>query len=608
MKRIILPLFVLFVSISFFVVSYSCSNNTDVNTTESKVEELLSRMTLEEKIGQMIQVDYNALKHNLEDITKYNIGSILWGGDSEPDDLTPTAWANLSDNLQSYSQKTRLKIPIIFGIDAVHGNNNVDSSVIFPHNIGLGAAADPELVERIARITAIEMRGTGIHWNFAPCVAVARNEKWGRTYESFSEDTELVRLLGTAYLNGLQAENFKGNSSALACVKHFIGDGGTTDGKDQGNTECSEEELRKIHLPPYIDAIKNNALTVMASYNSWNGEKLHGHKYLLTDVLKKELGFKGFIISDWAGIDQLQGNYKDNVEHTINAGMDMVMIPNGSSRKNNYVEFFNYLNELVEEGKVSIERINDAVRRILLVKFEVGLFENHEIDRNLIKKIGSTEHRSVAREAVKKSLVLLKNENKALPLSKDLKRIYVTGKGANDLGMQCGGWTITWQGGSYDVISGGTNLLQAIRNTVDKNTEVIYSEDGSKIPSGALVITVIGEKPYAEGMGDREYLNLSQEDISLIKRLKRQNASIITILFSGRPMIINEAIDLSDAFVAAWLPGTEGEGITDVIFGDYNPTGKLSFTWPRSMDQIPINIGDENYNPLFSYGFGLNYK
>jgi len=602
-----LKFFVLII-LTFLVTGYSgSSQNLNGNSSASKIEELLSQMTLEEKIGQMIQVDYNALRNNLNDIVKYNIGSILWGGDSEPDDLSPSGWANLSENLQNYSKKTRLKIPIIFGIDAVHGNNNVDSAVIFPHNIGLGATTDPALIERIAKITAIEMRGTGIHWNFAPCVAVARNEKWGRTYESYSENTELVRLLGTAYLNGLQSENLKHGSSALACIKHFIADGGTTNGTDQGNTECTEEELRKIHLPPYLDAIENNALTVMASYNSWNGEKLHGHKYLLTDVLKKEFGFRGLIISDWAGIDQLPGSYKDNVEQAINAGIDMVMIPRGPSSKNNYVEFFTYLKELVNEGKVSKERIDDAVRRILLVKFEIGLFNDTSVDRNLTKKIGSLKHREVAREAVRKSLVLLKNENRVLPLSKDSEKIYITGSGADDLGMQCGGWTIAWQGGSGDVISGGTTLLQAIKKSVNKNTEIIYSKDGSEVPPGSTVISVIGEMPYAEGKGDREDLYLAKEDISLIKKLKDKGTFVITILYSGRPLIINEVLNNSDAFIAAWLPGTEGEGITDVIFGDYNPTGKLSFTWPKSMDQIPINIGDKVYNPLYPYGFGLNY-
>ncbi len=450
-------------------------NETDVN---AKVDVLLAQMTLDEKIGQMTQVDSNALK-NKADVAKYFLGSVLSGGGSDPKDNTAKFWAALHDEFQSHALQTRLKIPILYGIDAVHGHNNVDGAVIFPHNIGLGATRNPELVEQAARATAEEVSATGIRWAFAPCIAVARNPRWGRTYESFGETPELAESLGAAAVRGLQGANLADAKSVVACAKHFVGDGGTSDGKDQGNTECDEATLRKIHLPGYIAAIRAGTGTIMVSYNSWNGQKMHGNKFLLTDVLKGELGFDGFLISDWAAIDQLGPNYKSDIEKSINAGLDMIMVPNGPGQKNNYVEFITLLKELVDEGKVPQARIDDAVRRILRVKMKTNLFDQPGSDPSRLASIGSAEHREIARKCVQQSLVLLKNGRNALPISKSIKHLHVAGKAADDLGIQCGGWTIDWQGKPGPVTKGGTTILSAIKAAVSKDTNVTYSADGT---------------------------------------------------------------------------------------------------------------------------------
>lgn len=590
--------------ITFTTIQSQSNQKTMIN---KKVDALMSKMTLEEKIGQMTQVDLDAIKQNPDDIAKYSLGSLLCGGNTEVPDISAKGWAQSYQQYQNIALKSRLKIPILFGIDAVHGHNNVDGATIFPHNIGLGATRNPKLVEKVARITALEVRGTGMQWAFAPCVAVARNERWGRTYESFGENPELSKSLGAAAVLGLQTKNLKDKTSVLASVKHFMGDGGTTNGKDQGNTECDMNTLREIHLAPYIDAIKAGAKNIMVSYSSWNGLKMHGNKYLLSDVLKKELGFKGFLVSDWAAIDQLGKDYKTDIEISINAGLDMIMIPNGPDKENNYVQFINFLKELVNEGKVPIERIDDAVRRILSVKFEMGLFENYKVDKKLTAKVGSKEHRQVAREAVRQSLVLLKNDKNILPLSKSLKRIHVTGRAADDIGIQCGGWTISWQGNTGNVISGGTTILQAIKNTVSKKTEITTSTDGKGAEGADVCLVVVGENPYAEMFGDREDLSLSKDDIQTIENAKASGVPVVVILLSGRPMIITDQISKVDGFIAAWLPGTEGQGVADVLFGDFKPVGKLPHSWPKSMNQIPINVGDKNYDPLFPYGFGLSY-
>jgi len=577
-------------------------------TIDQQVQNLLKKMTLEEKLGQMTQVDYDAIKNTPEDIVTYSLGSILWGGNSEVADLSAKGWAATYDSLQQLSEKFRVKVPILFGIDAVHGHNNVDGAVIFPHNIALGATNNPQIVERVSMVTAQEMKGTGIHWAFAPCVAVARNERWGRTYESFGEDPELVKTLSVAHVKGLQGANLADQGSALACVKHYFGDGGTTNGKDQGNTETDETTMRKIHLPAYIDAIKSGALSIMASYNSWNGNRMHGNRYLIMDVLKGELQFQGFVVSDWNGIDQLSANYKYAVEQSINAGVDMAMTTSPRGSFNSYDKYISVLKELVKEKTVSMKRIDDAVKRILRVKIEMGLFRQKYSDKNLLVEVGSAAHREVGRDAVRQSLVLLKNEKNLLPLSKNAKSILVAGKGADDIGIQCGGWTIDWQGKSGKVISGGTTILQAIKNTVSKETEVTFSPDGSGADSGDVAIVVIGEMPYAEFMGDRDDLTLTPEDALIVDRLRAKGIPVAVVLLSGRPLIVTNVVEKSTSFIAAWLPGTEGQGVADVLFGDYAPTGKLPHSWPKTMTQVPINVGDKEYDPLFPFGFGLTYS
>jgi beta-glucosidase len=572
----------------------------------SDANALLAKMTVDEKIGQMVQVDMAALKDK-SDVQKYFIGSVLSGGGSDPADNRPETWLEAVTEFRALALQTRLKIPLLYGIDAVHGHNNILGAVIFPHHVGLGATHNAALVEKAERVTAEEIEGTGIQWAFAPCIAVSRDIRWGRSYESFGESPDLVSELGAAAVRGFQGNKLN-KKSILACAKHFAADGGTQNGKDQGNAVCDEATFRKLYLAPYAAAIKAGAGSIMVSYSSWNGEKMHGNKHLLTDVLKDEMGFKGFLVSDWAAIDQLSPDYKADVEESINAGLDMVMVPFGPGEKNNYREFIADLKDLVAVGKVSQERIDDAVRRILTVKYQIGLFanENQPTDPALTAAIGSPQHREVARECVRESLVLLKNSNNLLPLKKNLKHIVVVGQAADDLGMQCGGWTIDWQGKTGNVTTGGTTLLAAIKKAVSAETEVIYSPEGSDLQPADVIIVAIGEQPYAEFKGDRDDLNLPAADAALIAKAKATNSRVVALLYSGRPLILNSALDQSDAFVAAWLPGTEGEGITDVLFGDRPFKGKLPRHWPMNNEQLTAD--NSAGKALFPVGFGLSYS
>jgi beta-glucosidase len=570
--------------LSLTAVSHSATIFVEPKFSEqnAKADALLAQMTLDEKIGQMVQVDSGALKDKA-DVQKYFLGSVLSGSNSDPaTGNTAQDWLKFVDSFQSYALQTRLKIPLLYGIDAVHGHNNVDGATVFPHHIGLGATHDAKLVGRAERVTAEEVAGTGIRWAFAPCVAVPQNPRWGRTYEGYSDNPRVVAKLGAAAVVGLQGKKLSSDpTSVLACAKHFVGDGGTTDGIDEGNTVGDMTALWKIHLYPYRAAIKAGVGSIMVSYSSWNGQKMHGNKYLLTDVLKGELKFQGFLVSDWAAIDQLSPNYKNDIEQSINAGLDMIMIPNGTDKTNNYVEFINDLKSLVAEGKVPQARIDDAVRRILRIKIQMGLFENTATDPKLTAAVGSPEHRAVARQCVRESLVSLKNEAHVLPLSKNLRHLVVVGAGADDLGMQCGGWTIGWQGGQGNITRGGTTLLAAIRQTVSPATQVTFSPDASDLKDANAVIAVVGEPPYAETKGDRETLTLSADDKALIAKAKTSGAPVITVLYSGRPLALGSALADSAAFVAAWLPGSEGQGMTDVLFGDYKFTGKLPRAWPQ---------------------------
>jgi len=599
---------------------------------DKEIKALVSSMTLAEKVGQMTQPDLKALKDH-SDIEKLFLGSVLSGGSSDP----PTGnslhdWAQLTSGIQNHALKTRLAIPLLYGIDAVHGHNNVLGAVVFPHNIGLGCMRNPALVEKIAQVTAVEVRATGIHWAFAPCVAVPTDIRWGRTYEGYSQDPAMVAELGTALVRGLQGSDLTGPAAVLACAKHFVGDGGTTYGSskggallDQGDTRLDEATLRAVHMAGYPDAIAAGVGTIMPSYSSWNGVKCSGSKYLLTDILKKELGFEGFVISDYNAIDQLMppaakdsavvsnnaagqvktNHYKKCIEISINAGMDMVMVTN------RYKEFITLLMELAREGKVPMERIDDAVTRILRVKSAQGLMvENYDpkIDPKLQQAFGSAAHREVAREAVRQSIVLLKNKGGILPLSKDSGRIHVAGRGADNLGMQCGGWTIDWQGKAGEVTPGGTTILSAIRQQVGGGSEVTVSPDGSGAAGARVGVVVIGENPYAESKGDRADLRLSTEDAAVVSTMKSAGVPVVLVVLSGRPLILGEVADQADAIIAAWLPGTEGGGVTDVMFGSAVPKGRLTFAWPRSMSQIPL-AGDGGSGPfLFPHGFGLDYQ
>lgn len=585
-----------FITVVIFVgITYSSScQNPDL---DQKVDSVLNLMTLDEKIGQMAQAERGSLE-SINDISYYSLGSLLSGGGSAPSNNTPQGWANMYDQYQQVALQSRLGIPLIYGVDAVHGHNNVYGAVIFPHNIGLGCTWNTDLVTTVNQITAKEVAATGIDWTFSPCITVPQNERWGRTYEGFGETSEIQEIMSSASVIGLQSTDLSTKETILACVKHFVGDGGTTNGVDQGNTQISEELLRNLHMAGYIDAIESNVGSIMASFNSWNGQKLHGHNYLLTDVLKTELGFEGFIVSDWKGVDQVSEDYREAVKRSINAGIDMVMVPD------RYIYFISVLKSLVVDNEVSMDRIDDAVRRILKQKFLLNLFDEPLADQTLIPSVGSESHRDVARQAVRESIVLLDAKNDVLPLHKDDKKILVAGRLANDLGAQCGGWSISWQGSNGNITI-GTNILKGIQDAV-QSSEVVYSELGNYAGSVDVAVVVIGEDPYAEGAGDKTSLNIEQSDINMIKSIKNKGIPVIAVLISGRPMIIGEALPYTDAFIAAWLPGTEGSGVAEILFGDYNPSGKLSHSWPKDMSQIPINYGDSDYSPLYEYKHGLD--
>jgi beta-glucosidase len=563
----------------------------------TRVADLLGRMSLDEKLGQMTQGERAAA--STADVTNYRLGSLLSGGGSAPSPNNATSWADMYDGFQRAAAATPLHIPLIYGVDAVHGHNNVYGATLYPHNIGLGATRDAALVQRIGRATAEEVAGTGIDWDFAPCLCVARNDRWGRTYESFGEVPSIPSAMAS-YITGLQ----EGNPSVLATAKHYVGDGGTTGGVNAGNTELSEADLRAIHLPPFQAAVARNVGSVMISYSSWNGLKMHANQYLITTVLKGELGFKGFVVSDWNGIDEIDGQAgftAAEVRTAINAGLDMVMVPNDWKR------FIDVLRSEVQAGRIPMSRIDDANRRILTKKFELGLFEKPYTDRAWTSSVGSAAHRALAREAVRKSQVLLKNAGNVLPLPKAGSKLFVAGKSADDIGNQSGGWSITWQGGSGATTT-GTTILQGIRAAAGAGSTVTYNRDGNGVDgSYRAAIAVVGETPYAEGAGDRPgSMSLDSADLAVISKLKATGIPVIVVLVSGRPLDIASQLGNWNALVAAWLPGTEGAGVADVLFGDYNPTGTLPMTWMNSASQQPINDGDGKA-ALFPLGFGLRY-
>jgi beta-glucosidase len=583
---------------------------------ETRVDDLLARMTLDEKIGQMIQIEHPYITP--ADVSKYFIGSVLTGGNGLEDN-SPEAWHRLVEGYLAAALKTRLGIPLLYGVDATHGHAHILGATIFPQEVGLGATRDTALVEKIGRATAEEMAATSIRWNFAPYVAVPQDIRWGRTYENFSEDTELVTEMGVASLKGLQSVDGTldlGNPLAvLATPKAFLGDGGTTWGTtraniwnhgfglDQGDMRVDEATMRALFLPPYQAAVDAGALSIMVSFSSWNGTRMHAQKYLLTDVLKGELGFKGFLISDFMGMDQVAQSYYEAMVTSINAGLDMNMGWYDPNR------FINTVKQAVQSGDIPLSRIDDAVRRILYVKFKMGLFEHPTTDPSLLKLVGSPEHRALAREAVQKSLVLLKNENQVLPLAKDTRTIFIAGQGAYDIGMMCGGWTISWQGALGNMMP-GTTILRAVEKTVSPGTTVKYDRAGNFDGTADVGIAVVGEQPYAEGVGDAFHLDLSSGDMALIQSVREHSKKTVVILVAGRPLVVTGQLGLMDALVAAWLPGTEGQGIADVLFGDAPFTGKLPYTWPRSSEQLPFdfeNLPKEGCDaPLFPFGYGLS--
>jgi beta-glucosidase len=551
-------------------------------------------MTLEEKAGQMTQANAGSLASSA-DIANLALGSLLSGGDDMPSPNTPKGWADALDRYQRVALTTRLAIPLLYGVDSVHGFAHSTGTTIFPHNIGLGATRDPLLVQEIGSATAREMAGAGIRWTFSPCLAVVGDERWGRTYESFGEDPGLVSMM-TSIITGYQGADPGLPTSVLATAKHFMGDGGTVGGRDQGDARGREADLLSVHLPPYTAALNRGVGAVMISFSSWNGKKMHGNRSLVTNLLKETMGFNGIVISDWKGINQLAGGYAEQVRAGVNAGIDVVMAPD------DYRAFAATLIAEVRAGAVAMSRMDDAVRRILRAKFRMGLFEHPFAARAYLPQAGSPPNRALARRAVRESAVLLKNDGGILPLPKTLKKILVAGKSADNLGYQLGGWSIHWQGGSGKITT-GTTILSGIMAAVSRDTKVVFDARGMAADSSFdIAIAVIGEKPYAEGRGDQPTNpGLDNADIEVLERLAAAGVPVVTVLVSGRPLVVTEQLPRCKALLAAWLPGTEGAGIADVLFGDSKPAGKLPVTWPRTASPAPGS------DPLFPYGYGLTY-
>ncbi len=589
-----------------------------------KIQALLARMTIEEKVGQLIQGEIKVTTP--EDVKKFHLGSVLNGGGSMPNRnkyATPQEWLDLADAYYDASIDTsdgKVAIPIIWGSDAVHGHNNVIGATIFPHNIGLGATHNPALMREIGNVTARETRVTGIDWTFAPTLAVVQNDRWGRSYEGYSEDPALIKTYAKEMVYGLQGvpgtDEFLDANHVVATAKHFLGDGGTENGDDQGNAKVSEAELRDIHAAGYVPAIEAGVQTAMASFSSWNGEKIHGSRYLLTDVLKGQMAMDGFVVGDWNGHGQLPGCTNASCAASINAGVDMIMVPT------DWKEFYTNTVAQVKAGDITMERLNDAVGRILRVKMRAGLFDKgRPSDRGIAGKsgiIGSAAHRDVARRAVRQSLVLLKNEGRLLPL-KAGQKILVAGGGADDIGKQSGGWTITWQGtGNVNSdFPGGTSIVDGLKSAVSAiGGQIELSVGGSYVTRPDVAVVVFGEDPYAEFQGDRDTLEfqpIHKSSLKLLRKLKAENIPVVSVFLSGRPMWVNPELNASDAFVAAWLPGSEGVGVADVLVADaqnnprYDFKGSLSFSWPKAPLQDVLNPHHPGYDPLFKLGYGLSY-
>ncbi|CAM0118480.1 beta-glucosidase [Stenotrophomonas maltophilia] len=591
---------------------------------EKRITDLMAGMTVEDKVGQLVQGDIASVTP--DDVRRYRLGSILAGGNSDPGgryDASPAEWLALADAFYDASMDTSKggkAIPLLFGIDAVHGQSNIIGATLFPHNIGLGATRNPELLRQIGGITALETRVTGMEWTFAPTVAVPQDDRWGRAYEGYSESPEVVASYAAAMVEGLQGRvgtpEFLDGRHVIASAKHFLGDGGTTDGKDQGDTRISESDLVRIHAAGYPPAIAAGAQTAMASFNSVNGEKMHGHRHYLTDVLKGRMNFGGFVVGDWNGHGQVKGCTTTDCPATIIAGLDMAMA------SDSWKGFYETTLAAVKDGRITPQRLDDAVRRILRVKFRLGLFEAGRPSTRAVggqfALIGAPAHRAVARQAVRESLVLLKNQNGVLPLSPK-QRILVAGDGANDVGKQAGGWTLNWQGtgtSRRDFPNADTIYEGIARQARAAGGEAVLAVDGRYAVKPDVAVVVFGEDPYAEFQGDRPTLAYkpgNETDLALLKRLKAEGIPVVAVFLSGRPLWVNREINAADAFVAAWLPGSEGAGIADVLLRgsdgrvQHDFKGKLSFSWPRTATQYANNVGQKDYDPLFAFGFGLTY-
>lgn len=596
---------------------------TESSRDLARVNALLRRMSIEDKVGQLVQADINSITP--DQLRQYRLGSILAGGNSGPGGrpfASAQDWLALADAFHAASiQADGVAIPVLFGIDAVHGHNNVIGATIFPHNIGLGAGRNPDLVRLIAQATAREIRVTGMEWTFAPTLAVPRDLRWGRTYEGYSEDPAIVASFATAVVEGLQGRvgdpDFLGETRVAAGAKHFIGDGGTSNGRDQGDAAIDEAGLRDIHGAGYPAAIAAGTQTVMASFSSWNGVKLHGHRGLLSDVLKQRMGFRGFVVGDWNGHGQVPGCSNTDCPQSLAAGLDMYMAPDS------WQGLYESLLAQARSGAISSARLDDAVARILLVKLRLGLFDAPPPSQRALggrfELIGHDQHRSLARQAVRESLVLLKNQRGLLPLRPDL-RIGIAGDGADHVGKQSGGWTLTWQGTDTDPehFPGATSIWAGLREQIQAaggSAELAIDGQFERRPEVAVV--VIGEDPYAEFQGDLEHLGYrpgDDRDLALIRRLRAQSIPVVTVFLSGRPLWLNREINASNAFVAAWLPGSEGGGIADVLLRDadgevqHDFHGRLPYAWPRTIDQSPQRTGEADYDPLFPLGYGLSYS
>ena len=578
------------------------------------VNSLIKKMSIEEKVGQVIQADLDFIKPS--DLRDYPIGSVLNGGNTSPRGklrASPAEWKSLAQEFYEESKRTGASIPVLWGTDAVHGHSNVFGATIFPHNIGIGAAANPQLVKDIGAAVAEEVLATGLFWTFAPTVTIPQNFRWGRTYEGYSEDPVLVSKLGSAFIEGLQGteKEFLNDAKILGTAKHFLGDGGTYLGIDQGDTRANEENMRVIHGEPYFASLNSCVRVVMASFNSWNGSKVHGNKYLLTEVLKEKMNFTGFVVGDWNGHQQVPGCNAGSCPESFNAGVDMFMVPE------NWKALYKNTVKQVKDGEISIERLDDAVKRILTVKQQLGMFEGRVPNQTKYSEVGLQKNREIARRAVRESLVLIKNNNAVLPI-KDQQKILVIGDSADSLKIQTGGWTLDWQGANNtnSDFPGSITFLQALKEY--ENLEITHKNSLSNLDLNKnydLVIVAYGEEPYAEGIGDRK--NLFYRDsktLNTLKRLKRNGNKVVSIFFTGRPLWTNEFINLSDAFVVAWLPGTESRGMTDVLVANedgsvnYDFQGKLPFSWPSDPNQSTIAFYDPASNAEFDYGYGLTYK